>query len=381
MALTEAQKAESRQRKDAARQTRAGNVPAAEPLGPADDAYWNDLRDLDGTPFDPAPARAAAEEAARRQASGGRSAAPPATATTPPAPTDTATPDDDEDDAPRRDFRSEAAGEYPWLTGTLLDLYTQFYIDTLDPYAALAKLRATAEYKSAYDGIIRGDGSQRLSEREYHAVIEGYRKNYRDAGLNPDLFESRRTELIAKDIGVGEHRDRLNYVREELLNNSESVRKFLLDTYGWAYDASKFSDPALDKYSRVAFAMALDPNVGEQIMQRRIRLSQIGGEAAAAGFTRSIDRVEQLAAAGLDQAGSRKLFQTAQELVPGIQAAGRRYNEDDVFGIDEAEDALVFGDKEAQRTIQRRQQRDRSSFSRAGSVATSDGALTGLRPR
>ena len=73
-------------------------------------------------------------------------------------------------------------------------------------------------------------------------------------------------------------------------------------------------------------------------MNKQVAVSQIGGEARRAGFGDiiSLEKAQELQAAGITQAQARQLFQEAQLEVPRIQEV------EDVFGVEDFTEAAVF---------------------------------------
>lgn len=102
------------------------------------------------------------------------------------------------------DFRAQAQGSFPWLTGALLDQYANFWAETGDPTAALGRLRNTAEYANAFQGIRRADGTLRMDENAYFSTKVGFRETLAEFGRNPAQFEASFTKLFENEVGADE---------------------------------------------------------------------------------------------------------------------------------------------------------------------------------
>jgi len=108
------------------------------------------------------------------------------------------------EEEPTLDYRAEAATRYPWLTGALLEQYSNFWADTGSPSAALSKLRGTGEYRNFFGGIFRDDGTMRMDENQYLATKVGYREALAEFGRDPRIFENDFVSLIEKEVSADE---------------------------------------------------------------------------------------------------------------------------------------------------------------------------------
>lgn len=367
MALSEAERAASRQRRDAQRQQRQYNVPAAEPLGPADDAYWNDLRDLDGTPYDPAPARAEAEAAARRQRQGqGTSASQPSASATSES-------EDEKDARALRRSRQEAAqnlwGDLPPDLFTVLE---QTWVDTGSLDQAFAAMRRHPNYDVYYPGNLLDPraGTVKFQEREYKAQWVAYEDVISDFGLDPRRYTDRIARLFRGNKSPIELRDDLTVRAEYVRQSSDMARDWLARNHGIEPTLPQMLDSLLLQ----------EPLMPENEYRRALQASFVGGSAAEFGFDRSRERVDELMRAGLDTADeSRQFYSQAAQLAPHLDVLGRRYH-DAQLGVSGLEEAVVFGRPEQQRAMERLTRRNQSAFSPGGTVASRDGRSTGYRP-
>jgi hypothetical protein len=131
-------------------------------------------------------------------------------------------------------------------------------------------------------------------------------------------------------------------------------------------------------------ASALDPNVGLSILQGRITAAQISGEAQRLGFDRGMEASERLAqAGGLDQMRARDFYAGAARAVPRTERFSQRFETGrPSFGIEEYEEAGLFGTTELQRRMRRLHMSEMAMFQQGPSVAMEQGgAFTGLGRR
>ena len=233
------------------------------------------------------------------------------------------------------EFLQLAKSLFPYLPDDVINKYVDYYAESdrnID--VALGKLRQDPIYDDYFPGNKRADKTVRYNEAEYLAVKESYKLSLEDFGLNPELFDDTFSNLIAGDVSPSEFKTRVGIVFEGIKSNIPQVKEFYSANYG------------IDLTDEAIFASAIKPELGEQILNKQIAVSQIGGEARRAGFgdTISLEKAQELQAAGITQAQARQLFQEAQLEVPRIQElqvrGGRQV--DDVFGVEDFTEAAVF---------------------------------------
>jgi hypothetical protein len=278
-------------------------------------------------------------------------------------------------------FLEQARRLMPWMPADLLAVYAQAWTESGDPNMALATVRQSAAYKTYFKNNVREDGTLRYSEQDYMAVLDGYRQNLAARGLNPSMFEDRLHDWIGLDISVQEHDQRIDEWDQYLRNwGPEGTNGYTtsIQWYAQNYGLTDMTDQAV-------LASVLDPNLGQDIVRRRIRASQIGGAAAAYGFNRTVESVNRLANLGFGGDGKDPLefYATARERLPTMDAlASRFYDAQGGIGIEGFESAFAAGDAGTRQRIQRAQAAEVSSFSRRGTADTDEeGRVTGLRQR
>lgn len=259
---------------------------------------------------------------------------------------------------------------FPWLPSNLANMLADLWAEHGDMNVALGHLRQTPQHRQAFPGIRRDDGSLRMDEQAYHAHREAFRREFVQWGLNPKVFEGHHVEMIEGEVSIDEFRQRLGSKIQGIQRNLPQVR----EAFGRFFGVDAMDDTAL-------IGAALDPQVGLDLLQGRITAAQIAGEAAVQGFMRSRERAETLAfAGGLDQMRARELFSQAGRAVPRFDRMAERFR-DGGFGVEQFEDAAVFGDAQQQRRMGRLQASEEALFRQGGQVRRDETGLTGLRRR
>ena len=270
------------------------------------------------------------------------------------------------------DYRAAAANLFPNFPSELLDMFADEWAKFNDPDLALAAVRNSAIYDTLFPGIKRDDGTLRMTEGEYSATMEAYGRLFREFGLNANLFEGRFVELMEGTVSPSELAGRLGAAYEQIITNIPQVREFYAESFG------------LDLTDQAIFASFLDPDISDAILNRRLSVAQVGGEALARGFDIGDAFAGRLAAAGVDQGAARQFFADAEGRLPTLDELARRFSDPDpTFDIDELAAASIFGSADQGRRIRRLLASEQSLFTgQIGTVATSDEfTLTGLRAR
>lgn len=249
--------------------------------------------------------------------------------------------------------------------------------------SALQQVRESAEYEQVFAGNRRDDGTLVMDEPAYFAYKRGWERIFLSRGLNPEPFEAqgRLEEAVRGEVSIQELEGRVQAVESNILGNTSSVAQFFAQAYG--QEGAAFLGSVEGGLARSsALAMALDPDVGNELLSRRISAAQIGGEAAVQGFKRSVDRAEELARAGVTQAQARNLYSQAGLQLGGLTAATSRFRRG-ATSLEDFESAFALGQAGQQQRITRALQDEQSSFSSTRDVLRSrDGfGLEGLRQR
>lgn len=271
------------------------------------------------------------------------------------------------------DFEAAAALAVPWLPAELIEIYANAWAEFGDANLALSAVRAHSTYESFFPGIRRDDGTLRMTELEYFATLDAFAASIFDVGVNPDLFQDQFVALIEGDVSPNEFQARVSEVFTTVKRNISETAEWLAATYG-----VDITEPGL-------IAMALDPNIGTAILENRLDLAVVGGEASKAGFHLSADQASTYLQAGLDTANeARRFFSDAATQLPTLGTLATRYNDpDSTFDLGEFGEAALFSDPTQVRRVRRLFAAESSAFTTGSAVSGQDatGALVGLSER
>jgi hypothetical protein len=258
---------------------------------------------------------------------------------------------------------------YKWLPSGAIDLWINEWIESGNTNAAWATIRNDSRYEQWFPGNLTEDGRVRYSEEQYANTVESYRDVYRSIGLNDSLLDGRMGDLIRGEVSPNEFNTRVTSMWSRVISASDSIRQYYANTYG----VHGLTTEAL-------LAGALDPDVGDQILDGRISVAEVGGEAAGSGFNISAARVQELVGEGMDRGQADQLFGEAEQLVPILSMLAQRHNDpNDEFDIENFLSAEFFRNPAENLRMQRLVAQERAQFTSGLSTRRSQsGALTGL---
>ena len=266
----------------------------------------------------------------------------------------------------------KARALYPGLPDSFINLYVQYWEQTGDPQQAISKTRQDPAYDTIFPGNKTDRGQIRYDEVTYFALEDSYISTLAEYGVpratSINLLQDRFVSLLENEVSANEFQQRVAAVYRGVQENIPQVKTFYADNFG------------IDLDEQSIFLGALDPSVGEDIVAGKITTAQIGGEAARAGFTISLEEARRIQQFGLSQAEARRLFTQAQTQIPQIQELQEREGRttDEVFDLDDFTEAVVFQGPEELEEIRRLQRSEESRFSPVGGPARRGGRVTGL---
>ena len=260
--------------------------------------------------------------------------------------------------------------------GNLLQTYVDTWAETGNDQLALQAVRDSDEYETYFPGNYRIDPSTgqqagiRYTEAQYTALTDAYDRAFIEAGLNPDVFRDAEVypALVAGDVGSQELTARINSARQAFIDNplAEEVRAY----YAQNFDI-EMTDSAL-------LASALDPSVGEGIINKNIAVAQIGAEASAKAFDITLQESERLYQLGVTGTKAAQLFSQAETLLGRVETLAAAQGREQL-GISEYLQAEAFGSpQESQRFRNILAQQATESSAVLGARRTQQGAVTGL---
>lgn len=267
------------------------------------------------------------------------------------------------------DYQLEASLLMDWLPQGAANLFANYYAQYAgDADLALAAFRADPQYDTWFPGNKDPNGRLILSEEDFADTMTGYMLDLVEHNINPTLFYHRFPDLVQGHVSVAEFADRIQMYDEDLRQNIGGVRQWYAEQYG----LGELTDEAL-------LASMLDPKVGEDVLQRRISMAQIGGEGLARGLAATEPTIRRLLAVGFGQSQASDLFAKASYFLPKLGGAAGRARAG-AFGLESYIGAEAFGDAAGVGLIQRLQARESALFSEASDVAGAEtGILKGLR--
>lgn len=265
-------------------------------------------------------------------------------------------------------FTDAVAQLLPFLPAELAAIYADAWVQSGDRDIALATLNASPELETHFPGIKRPNGSLRLSILEYIGTIAGYEDVLLEVGVNPGVFTSQMADSIAGEKSVNEFRADVQAVESRIASQQDELIQVYGDFYGIGYDKASL------------IASVLSPDIGQAIIDRRITIAEIGGEAALSGFNINRVTATRLQQFGVDRQTGRQTFRTAAEVLPGLSAAGLRQGEGEV-GLSDFLAAEVEGDVKQRRRLRRTIAGEKSDFTENLLFEGTEGALKGLRAR
>jgi len=270
------------------------------------------------------------------------------------------------------DFVALAEARFPGLPVEFLNLWTQYYQIGKPETQVISEVRKDPEYTNIFPGNTTPSGQVRYDEVTYNALKESYIGTLQEYGIDRSasltFIADKITGLIEGDVSASEFAQRIGSVYEGIEENIPQVQEFYETNFGVTLDA------------RSILAGALDPTVGEAIVQGRITTAQIGGEATRAGFEITTSEAKRLQEAGLTQEEARRLFSVAESQLPRLQElqAQRGIAQEQQIGLEQLSEALVFQSQEEMETIARLEEQEASTFAPTTGAARTGRRVTGL---
>ena len=270
------------------------------------------------------------------------------------------------------DFVALAEARFPGLPVEFLNLWTQYYQIGKPETQVISEVRKDPEYTNIFPGNTTPTGQVRYDEVTYNALKESYIGTLQEYGIDRSasltFMADKITGLIEGDVSASEFAQRVGSVYQGIEENIPQVQEFYETNFGVTLDA------------RSILAGALDPTVGEAIVQGRITTAQIGGEAKRAGFEITTSEAKRLQEAGLTQEEARRLFSVAEAQLPRLQElqAQRGIAQEQQIGLEQLSEALVFQSQEEMETIARLEEQEASTFAPTTGAARTGRRVTGL---
>ena len=272
-----------------------------------------------------------------------------------------------------------------WLVKNpqLSDQWVQAYIEAGgDANAEFATKSATKivresdGYRAVFPEMFDDEGNMRFvsdPEASYERTMESYRNTLRSFRVNPDIFGDQLHNLIAGSVSAGEFIQRTEAIYENVIESAPAIREWYMENF------------AKDMTDQAIFASFIDGEggpVSSAILEDRISMAQIGGEAEIRGFNIDIGFADMLEDSGLTREGAQEFFGQAATLLPTLSTlAARHADPDDEFDLEEFTQATIFDDPEQRQRMRRLIAQERSTFTGGGQIdyaRSRTGGITGL---
>ena len=277
------------------------------------------------------------------------------------------------------DVREFAKLNYTWLNSELMETFLQAYnTNGGDAEEAIRLVRSTQAYKDEFPGIFRDDGvtlriDTTTPELDYIKIKEDYNNYLEDYNLNPEYFEDKVTQLFENDVAPETFAQRLNVAYNSLFNQFDAVKTYYVENYPGTFPTVE------DITDEAIFASFIDEDVSADIINQRVKVSQIGGAFKAQDFAVSTKQAQRLISAGLSGEGAQQLAARAETQLPRLQRLAKRFTgSEDIFGLSQFIESEVFGEGVSEQLRERLEAEQRTVFTREGGAARTQEGLTGL---
>jgi hypothetical protein len=270
-------------------------------------------------------------------------------------------------------YLEEAQALYPQLSPQILDLFAAEWAKSNNPVTAIRAVRQTDVYKAEFPGNYNETtGQVRYDENTYKALEQSYIGTLQEYGIPEQtsrvLLADRFVGLLEGKVSAIEFQQRVSAAYEGIVDNIQGVQNFFSTNYN------------VDLTPEAIFMGALDPSIGEDIIEGRITAAQIGGEASRAGFAITRTEAENLRAAGLTQQQARQLYTAAQRDLPRLRDIQTRQDtEAEELSLEEFTQAVVFQDPDVLENISRLEAEEASMFTPQVGYARRGARVTGLQ--
>lgn len=270
-------------------------------------------------------------------------------------------------------YLEEAQALYPQLSPQILDLFAAEWAKSKNPVTAIRAVRQTDVYKAEFPGNYNeATGQVRYDENTYKALEQSYIGTLQEYGIPEQtsrvLLADRFVGLLEGKVSAIEFQQRVSAAYEGIVDNIQGVQNFFSTNYN------------VDLTPEAIFMGALDPSIGEDIIEGRITAAQIGGEASRAGFAITRTEAENLRAAGLTQQQARQLYTAAQRDLPRLRDIQTRQDtEAEELSLEEFTQAVVFQDPDVLENISRLEAEEASMFTPQVGYARRGARVTGLQ--
>ena len=206
------------------------------------------------------------------------------------------------------------------------------------PELASEAMYASPLLETAFPGITNEQGVPMYTISNYVAEERNYNVALAEEGLNPflPLLQEAKGDLFRNQVDSQEFAGRLRTIREQVIEsaNKEQVLEVYNEFFAGQGAAIEMTDEAL-------FLLAISPEAGQALLDRRFRIADIGVEAALSGFNITKGIALDLFEQGYGQQEASQLFGQASV---ALRQAVLSQAQAQMVAPDELEGALTIED-------------------------------------
>ena len=280
----------------------------------------------------------------------------------------------------------------PWLKAfaggnadKLVDAYIKGYIEgDASETAATAAMREIPEYNTVFPGIVNTEtGAIRMSEGSYVAGFEQIKASLVGQGLGGYAKQKGReiyATMVGNQVSPNEYINRVTTVRSRIFDRmDEGMKQNIVAAYNDYYSNELGEQVQLEESS--ILALAIDPNLNTDILNKRITASELGAVyTTEVGEDVSLQRIQEFTQAGITLGRARTQFAQAATTARLLGSMARRQNRNTTVGTaSNVLDATLFKDDDLMQEIAAIEAQDISGSSAViGTARTQSGQVTGL---
>ena len=284
----------------------------------------------------------------------------------------------------------------PWLqkyggadANALVDAYVKGYNESGGQATfALAEMRfgtdSAEAYKRVFPNIVDPNtGALKMTESEYIGGLEKVLTTlteYNLAGYASSKGKEVMATLVANNTSPESYANRVSLVYDRVLNRmDDTLKASVINSYNEYYTNETGSHVELGEES--ILALAIDPNLNEDILSGRLRASEIGAVyTGKTGDELDLAAVQRLTAAGVTTQAAESTFATAATTAKALARMQRRQRRDVTLGrAYSVLEAQLLGDEDIASQIRNvTAQNVSASTANIGAAKTQTGEVIGL---
>lgn len=194
---------------------------------------------------------------------------------------------------PGAGLMADLNAQFPWLKSLGLDpsWFQQTAATAVNDSDVVSKLRQTDQYKRRFQGILRDDGSMRMSEAEYLNTENGYRQLLEQYGVNPAKMDDPAdfVGFFNSDIDANELKQRLD-VWQQVRDGGQNQKDAFFVYANMRVSDEQLYEAAVDP----AAAQRLDDEYNQKVAAQPLDYQTWITRATQAGLSRVSNALTQL---------------------------------------------------------------------------------------